>query len=184
MKGVLYMQKTMVLCGAGNRMRVLQLDVDEKGEGLEQSIREAALDYCRRMEGRKLFIKNGGLMYCDFFNNVSDDVLSLHGIMNVEAYEADFVISEKKQVLSVSDAALLAADFGIQQDNKASSCEVAIRLAIMWGITQTLESRDVLEKGGMDYAAGILMQWADEFIREDNAELSTFFKHKLEKLET
>lgn len=167
------MKKTVALCGSDSNLTIFRLELEREDADLKDVVRKASLDYCKTEEGRKLFLEKGRFTYGDFFTRVPAG----YGLRKVETFPSDLVAHDSECVLSGSDAIFLMQDSG-ETERKWSVCEVAAKFGILWGIAQTLESRDSLSRYGKD--VDILMAWAGEFVSSGRDDLPGFFMEKLE----
>lgn len=179
------MMKTILLCDAGKCRKILQLEMDADADGgeLREALRRAALEYCQTEEGHRLFLEKGGLGYEDFANYVPEAIRKKHGILEMTVITPDLVVDgEEQQLLSSNDAIHLAEHFHSLSDANGDTCKVAVRLAEMWGIMETLDGQDVLAECGTEQNICRLIAWAEEYVSEGNNDLPAFFKEKLRRL--
>lgn len=176
------MMKTILLCDAGKCRKIMQIEMDADNGGLQEALRRAALEYCRMEEGHRLFLERGGLEYEDFVNYVPEAIRKKHGILEMTVITPDLVVDGEEQLLSSNDAIHLAEHFHSLSDANGDTCKVAVRLAEMWGIMETLDGQDVLAECGTEQNISRLIAWAEEYVSEGNNDLPAFFKEKLRRL--
>lgn len=171
------MKRTVVLHGRGGSIRVLSMETDNKEADVRKAIREVALAYGRTGEGRRYYLEKCGLTYEEFFDLVPDEIGMAYGIKKWEAVTPDLVVESREKVLTAADVAHLASQTAAGDGNGQDIYEVALRMAVMWGVMQTLEERYMPENGGM----GFLLAWAEEYVQENRNDLPGFFKEKMER---
>lgn len=176
------MIRTIILCSNGNCKKILQLEMDDECRDLRETLRKAALAYCRTQEGHKVFLERGGLGLEDFFARVPEAVCKKYGIRKISAITPEIVADSAERLVSSSDAVCLTEHFDSPLCQKGDVCAAAVRLAEMWGIMETLDGQDVLSVCGTERNTSRLIAWAEEYVSDGKDDLRAFFEEKLEDL--
>lgn len=61
-------------------------------------------------------------------------------------------------------------------------CKIAVQLAEMWGIMETLEDCKCFGGCGMPQNVSRLIGWAQEFVASEGDDLSDFFERKVKQM--
>lgn len=176
------MVKTVLLCGDSNSVKIMQLEMEAGDRSLDDILHEAAMDYCKTEEGRRNFLDEGGLSYEAFFNCIPEEIRRKYGIQAMHAVTPDLVVDGKKQLLNSSDVIRLAEHFHTLFGENGDVCKVAVRLAEMWGVMETLDGQDVLAECGTEQNICRLIAWAEEYVSGGHDDLPGFFEERLRQL--
>ena len=176
------MVKTVVLCNKDCSMEIFLLKLNTRQTDLREAVRKVALEYCGTKKGRCSFLKNEGISWRNFFAEVPDEIYKRHGIQKKRKVLPNFILFGDKKLIIKKDMADTTGNRKEKNLMTTEICKIAVQLAEMWGIMETLEDCKCFGGCGMPQNVSRLIGWAQEFVASEGDDLSDFFERKVKQM--